>query len=95
MAQSTSKVALALVREGRSEAVRFVGKERAGRQSGDFAGEAGDALVVVEARQAQAPGARSPSEMPQGGFQSSGAHSRAGMTKISTCVLHVTDRQGR
>ena len=32
--------------------------------------------------------------MAHGGSQSSGAHFLAGMMKTSTCVLHVTDREG-
>ena len=52
-----------------------------------------DALVIVEALEAQSSCARSLAEMTHCGSQSSSSHSREGMMKTSTCVLQVTDRE--
>jgi len=72
------------------------------RRTDPFFPEGGDdALVSVEALEAQPEvKARSCawsliSEMTQCRSQSFGAHSLAGMMNTSTCVLHVTDREGR
>jgi hypothetical protein len=58
-------------------------------------------IVVIKAFEAQSSGARSltemtqggSQEMTQGGSQSSGAHSLAGMMKTWTWALHVTHRE--
>ena len=69
-----------------------VGAQRTGRQSVGSAGGGYHALAVVEALEAQSPGVPSLSKMAQGGSQSSGAHSLAGITKTSTSLHHETDR---
>ena len=57
------------------------GEQREGRQSIVLAGEEDDVLVIVEAVEAQSSVAQSLAETTQGGSQSSGAHSLAGMMK--------------